>query len=163
MPSYRLATREDCIRMAPKLRKADQQEIEAGGYTDHAEALLSSFDGSQRAFCIEHNGEPIAVYGVAPAETWSDSKVRLGVCWMLATDGLRTHWRWFLRHSLEIVAMIEGGYDALFNLVDARNTVHIRWVEWCGFKQLETVPYGVNGEPFIQILKVIPCATSPQD
>lgn len=139
--------------MAPRLRQADLQEIAAGGFTSPVKALLTSLETSTERFCIEHDGEPIAIFGGGPAEKCSDSIVRVGVPWMLGTDGISRQWRWFLRNSSTIVGLVQQHYDILFNLVDIRNDVHIRWLRWCGFTFGETLPHGINGEPFREFIR----------
>lgn len=139
--------------MAPNLRQADLHEIAAGSGQPPVEALLSSFEGSTERFCIEHAGEPIAVFGGGPLEMCSDSTVTVGVPWMLGTDGISKHWVWFLRNTPEIVNLVQQHYDVLFNLVDVRNEVHIRWLKWCGFSFGKVIPHGQAGEPFQEFIR----------
>lgn len=130
--------------MAPNLRAADVAELKAFSGEGPLEALLSAFGDSHYTYCIEHDGEPIAIYGgVTVHEGY------IGCPWMLGTDGIKTHWVWFLRHSNEIVESIHKHYRLLINFVDTRNVVHIRWLRWCGFKFGKVREnFGVEGRPF---------------
>ena len=48
-------------------------------------------------------------------------------------------------------------HPVLRNVVDARNTVSIRWLEWLGFTLGTPQPMGVCGLPFIPFEMSAPC------
>lgn len=146
MPSIRKANRMDCYALIPRLREADVQEIEALGFTPER-GVLGSFDNSEHVFTIEHGGLPIAIFGGAD-DKCSDCTNDRGVPWLLASDGIRDHYVWFVRSSLEIVGMVQQHYGVLHNLVDVRNTLHIRWLKWCGFEMGDLFKIGNKGEEF---------------
>jgi hypothetical protein len=148
MPHIRQATIDDCIRMAPYLREADKAEIKAHSGQEPLACLTEAFEDSDYTFCIEHNGEPIAIYGGV-----SVTKA-VGCPWMLGTDGIKHHWIWFLRHSEEIVWSVHQHYEVLYNVVDIRNQVHIRWLKWCGFEFRDIHPeFGVEKRPFQEFVR----------
>jgi len=143
-PSIRPATLADCEFLAPRLRAADLQEIEALDGSLPLPALVESFDASSLARVMEHNGEPFAIYGVAPAQRCSD--YTMGVSWMLGSDGLKDHSMWFLRNCRGMLEEMHTDADVLFNMVDVRNIVHINWLKWAGFSFGQKHPH--NGTDF---------------
>jgi hypothetical protein len=48
-------------------------------------------------------------------------------------------------------------YEVLTNVVDLRNSVHVRWLGWFGFKFLKD--HVINAHTFIQFERRAPCAT----
>ena len=47
----------------------------------------------------------------------------------------------------------------LYNVVDKRNTVHLKLLKFLGFKFIREIPFGPNQLPFIEFIK---CAQFPQ-
>ncbi|WP_043879573.1 hypothetical protein [Azorhizobium caulinodans] len=154
MPLYRDATLADCEAMAPRLREADRQELKAFDGSEPLAALVDSFKASIICRAIDHGGEPIAIYGVAPYDP-ECSDCTVGVPWMLATDELKTHATWFLRTCKEELVKIQQPYAVLQNFVDVRNQLHIQWVRWCGFTLGEKYPR--NGTHFQHIMRLREC------
>jgi hypothetical protein len=70
--------------------------------------------------------------------------------WLVGTDDLIAHSTTFLRHSRQWLATMHEHYRLLYNVIDARNEVHLRWLEWLGFEFIQDVPrYGVERRKFI--------------
>ncbi len=146
----REATIEDAHELAPKVRQADLDEIEAAsGMLGEAplEALVKSLtaSGSPKTGLID--GEVVCMFGVATNTLLS---VR-GCPWLLSSDLLIDHAKPFLRRSREYVNSLKEDYMYLCNFVDARNKHAIRWLEWLGFDILPTQaygPYGIMFHPF---------------
>ena len=81
-----------------------------------------------------------------------DQALLLGTDAML--DDLQDQ-RTFLRQSKEVLRELHHQFILLFNEVDARNTVHIRWLRWMGFTFVRYRPnYGTEGRPFYEFCKV---------
>lgn len=82
----------------------------------------------------------------------------VGMAWLLGTEGLvkdRATRMQFLREVKAQVAQVMRTYRVLWNCVDARNTVHIRWIRWMGFTFIAKHPnYGAEGRPFLEFCKV---------
>jgi hypothetical protein len=154
MPRFREASRRDCFAMAPILREADQGECAAHGVFP-LDALLRGLDTSTLAVALEDDeGRSFAIYGVGPL-----SQPGRGAPWMLGTDAIKDNWVWFLRNTPEMIRNAHSAYPHLYNLVDARNTVHIRWLEWAGFTFGRTVPFGPLGLPFHEFMRSQECAS----
>jgi hypothetical protein len=153
MLTTRQATLEDALFLAPRLRKADRQEIEAlRGPGQEAQALLDGVRLSKPAYAIcNSGGEVVGIYGAAPLE----GEPQAAAIWMLGSDGLTADARSFLRQSRGHIKDLQDRYNLLLNCVDARNAVHIRWLQWLGFTFIQYLPgYGRNGEPFWEFVRI---------
>lgn len=78
----------------------------------------------------QHSDEPIAVYGVA--DDPNDSS--MGIVWLLATPRMSSISRPFLRIAPRLLDHLTANYTrGLHNIVDARNALHLRWLQKTGF------------------------------
>lgn len=138
--------------LGPNLRQADKDEIFACAGVDGEYALKMSVDTSNYCMSVRdrETEEPLGLFGVCP---FVDD--RLGIVWFLGSDELFKKNRMaFLRNSEFWVKNLFGSYEILFNLVDARNTIHIRWLKWLRFTFIADVPeYGYEKRTFRQFLR----------
>jgi len=142
--------------MAPKLRKADLNEIQAGLGIHPLKALGVGFTESRPCLTAADSAddEPIAMFGVVPVG--SEGTPRTGSIWLLGTDGIYPHKTQFLRESKARLAEVCAGYDVVGNFIDARNGLHIIWLKWLGFTLLRKIPhFGAEGREFIEFVKVV--------
>jgi len=80
---------------------------------------------------------------------------RTGMIWMVATPDLERHSMEFLRYSRRFIEEVGGEYDLLFNWVDARNEVHLKWLKWCGFVPIHRHDqFGAEGLPFYTFIRI---------
>ncbi|MDQ3684467.1 MAG: hypothetical protein M3430_02535 [Acidobacteriota bacterium] len=152
MVQVRLAKPEDAAALATRLRVADREEIKAAVGEEPRVVLERSVSWSDPC-CAVVNGEaaPIALFGAVPEANDPD----LGIVWLLASDELIKHHFFVARNSRAWVAELHQRYRVLWNCVDARNEVHIRWLKWCGFKFLRLIEkYGVEQRPFYEFERV---------
>ena len=80
----RQATPEDAHKLAPKIRKADREEIKASHNSTPLNALLHPFTQLQhKTFSIIGTEEEdvIGMFGVVPCETKD-----YGIAWLLSSD-----------------------------------------------------------------------------
>lgn len=141
MPSVRRATMEDLEYLAPRLREADIQEMKALDGSEPYPALVESFNASVLAkVMVDDEGNPFGIYGVAP-DVCSDCTDK-GVSWMLGTDDLKKHSLWFCKTHLRELEEMHSYFPIFGNYADVRNTVHIRWLQWAGFRFGRKVPHG---------------------
>jgi hypothetical protein len=146
--SVRPADLRDAFVLAPRLRKEDVAEVQAHGITPLDAITHGVKAGGAWVGCA--GGMPIGIYGLAPG---ADPLV--GHPWMLATDDLVTHQKWFLRHCRAGVAEMQSRYPVLVNVVDARNAVHIRWLRWCGFTFINLhKEFGPERRPFYEFVRI---------
>lgn len=146
----REATLADVRYVAANLRAADRAEMLAHGRTDAFEALLEGFHLSDPCqVMVDREGNPFGLFGAVPhpQNPWS------AAVWMLATDSLETEALAFARGSRKVVDGWLAKYEHLFNWVDSRNTVHVRWLEWLGFIFLSKTrtPTGVTLIEFCKV------------
>lgn len=146
--------------VAKNMRKEDVAEVQAAEGLPPDQALLFCFMAGKPCMTIcNAKHEPVAMWGVTP-ETG-----RVGRVWMLGTDELvgdhRIRIR-FLREVRRYLQELFETYAVLWNCVDARNTVHIRWIQWMGFTFVAEHPnYGAEGRSFLEFCQVSPCALQP--
>ena len=150
----RMAVWGDINPVASNMRSADRAEVfAASGSTPEKalrEGLLATVFGARTmAICLD-DGTPVSLFGVAPS-----GQPDVGVVWLLATDDLKQIQTQFIRECPRYIAEISRGYRVVYNLTDARNTLHHRWLRWCGFtilKRHET--FGPEGRPFLELCKI---------
>lgn len=143
----------DLTAVAATMRDADRQECRAAAGMSGELALLASVHGSTEAYTmVAPSGEPVGICGLALGFGLGDRMV-----WMLGTDSLAAHRRIFLEESRAWVDDRANRY-LLWNYVDARNTLHVRWLKWLGatFHGAKTSPY--TGTPLLHFTKVTLCA-----
>jgi hypothetical protein len=156
--TVRPATAQDAHRLAPKLRKADLQEINAASGSTPLAALLRGVVESSKVFAITSPSDPhdvFALFGVAPLTVVGAPTFPIGSVWLLGSEDLNKVAYRFLRESSTWLDELARGYRLLCNVVDARNTTHIRWLRWLGFRFVAHRPgFGRQGEAFIEFCKI---------
>jgi hypothetical protein len=140
--------------LAPRLRQADRNEISAATGERPLEALergvvrslqpmtvVGLFGGKERL---------MAMFG-AVRETHD-----VGAIWMLGSDDLFDRRVPFLRQSRDWFLHTARPFRLVYNLVDVRNTAHIRWLRWCGCVFGRERLAGVANLPFIDFYWEVP-------
>lgn len=146
----RPARTEDATALAPRLRTADLREIEAGSNRPPAEALGLAVRLSKNAYAVElASGEVVALFGVVPT-----AEAKLGLVWLMGSDQIKAIRFVFLRHSKTWLQKLSTDFPLLGNFVDSRNTLHVEWLRWLGFRFLRRANIGVNGEEFLEFVKL---------
>ena len=140
------ATEQDASRMAGSLRSCDRNEIAAVTVRPAVRVLIDGVKQSSPCFTIKTtDGRPCGIFG-----TRDSGDPQSGVVWMLGTDDLTANRRTFLRHSKRWLNELHKKYKMLYNVIDARNEVHLNWLEWMGFEFIEEIEnYGVEKRKFI--------------
>jgi hypothetical protein len=147
----RLATCEDCFALGPVLRQADKDEIQASSGSDPTGALFLGWRESEVCYTIVDADQPLAMFGVVRMA----SNPSIGQVWLLGTEGIKMHSIEFLRKSREWVSRLHEEFPVLYNDIDSRNTVHIRWLQWLGFKFINELPsYGYEGRLFYHFVRI---------
>lgn len=148
--THRFATVPDVHHVGNNLRLDDLNEVRAKG-KDPLDALLYGYLHGDRCYSLVADGEPIAIYGTAR----TGDQPKSASIWLLGTDGILKHRYEFLRISRDRVAEISKPYDLVWNFVDSRNELHIKWLRWLGFSFIRsTTQVSVDGTPFYEFAKL---------
>ena len=144
----------DAESLAPRLREADRQEIYALTGLEPEPALqscLNCSDGECYSVRDLETDIPFALFGTSP----NGEDTGYGMIWFLGSGDLfKKNKVSFLRNSEFWVQKLFENYDLLYNVVDARNTLHIRWLKWLKFKFIADIPeFGYEGRPFRQFYR----------
>ncbi len=146
----RPSVEEDVSYLAERLRDADRAELQATGSKPH-QALSNGLNWSAEPVTLisPDDAAPLGMAGVVP---FPDG---IGAVWMLGTDALVNHQFTFLRNCRSWVEEQNEKYSVLFNRVDERNQVHIKWLRWLGFTFIQRHPlYGVEQRPFLEFVRI---------
>ena len=144
-------TVEDVVYIAPKLRQADKNEcLAATGKAPLSVLYTSLMIGDMTLTMRSPDGERVGLCGVASSPI-DDA----GVVWMCATDDIYQYQMAFLRRSKAALDYLAEDYLLLHNCVDARNTLHIKWLKWMGFTFItKHENYGAEGRLFYEFLRM---------
>ena len=140
---------EDIDYLAPRLRYEDKREILASTGLLPYEALLKGYLENVIVFTIVNRKNiPVGIFGV------NDCGSGVGAIWLLASEDLTTAQISFLRQCRDVVKVLNTKYKILWNFVDCRNSLHIKWLKWCGFKFINKQKYGVLNKPFYEFIRI---------
>jgi len=142
----------DADYIASRLRTADRQEIAANSGLPPRDAIQRCTDASV-ILCtvVGCSGRPCAVFGVVPCGPIT------GCIWLLGTDELVSPpvRRQFIAEGRVWLDRLHDFRPLLFNFVDERNTLHIRWLKWVGCTFINRHPtYGHEARPFLEFVRV---------
>lgn len=134
---------EISYQIACDLRKEDYREVVEGHGID---PLLGIPESAMACEDCEYMVLPDGRVG-GLAGVFKD-----GMIWMLTTPAIHDFPVTFARGIVKWLAQREH-HEFLWNMVDKRNTVHIRLLEFLGFTFLDEVTYGPNNLTFIEFCK----------
>lgn len=147
------ATPEDVEFLSSRLREADINEVRASGGEDPLTALRRGLAHSQvcKVGLSPSSGNPGFIWGVVPMSLMT------GGVWAVGTDDLDKHKMTFLRRCSEPLQELQSLYPVLYNFVDARNSLHITWLKWMGFRIIKEHPrWGYEQRPFYEFVRIDP-------
>ena len=153
MIKLRDSVQSDIPWLASNIRKADLMEIEAAGNPDPYRAFENGFGLSvPNAYTIVIDGIPAAMMGTSRP---IDPETKIGTVWMLGTQDLEKRPIAFLRHMKNnYLPILERGYDALVNVIDSRNKLHIDFIKWLGFSIIRPIEMGDDKIKFYEFAKI---------
>lgn len=136
----------DAEKLAPVLREPDRREIQAATGRSSLAVLRGGIAVSDPSYAIVSGLRQVAaIFGAVPDEHCADS----GRIWLLGSDILSRHRFTLVRLSGPWMQQLHQRYRVLWNYVDTRNELHIRWIRLCGFQFLRRVEhYGFESRPF---------------
>jgi hypothetical protein len=140
---------EDVDWLAPRLRDADINEVKASMDWNPEQALIYGFYESSVCMSAVRNNKPFVMFGVVEVEP------EVGAIWLLGSSMIETSWVFFLRKSKLWLDVLHKDYPLLFNYVDQRNEVHIRYLKWLGFTFINLHPqFGAGKLPFYEFVRI---------
>ena len=133
---------EAAVEVASNLRPDDFREVYEGhGHFPLLHLPQYSFNGESVYFEVP-NGKTAGMAGVEPD----------GSIWMLCTPAIHDYPLTFAREAKRCVDSRE--HKLLWNIVDKRNTVHLKLLQFLGFKFLRELKHGPNQLTFIEFCRV---------
>ena len=136
-------TIEAAIEVASNLRPDDRREVEEGWGIDPMDTLVKAAHRGTGVWFEVPNGKTAGMAGVGPK----------GEIWMLCTPAIHEYPITFARGAKRFVE--SRTEPLLWNVVDERNTVHLKLLKFLGFKFLRRKPYGPNQLSFIEFCRVL--------
>ena len=135
---------EAAVEVASNLRPDDFREVYEGhGHFPLLHLPQYTFNGESVYFEVP-NGKTAGMAGVEPD----------GSIWMLCTPAIHDYPLTFAREAKRFVNSRE--HKLLWNIVDKRNTVHLKLLQFLGFKFLRELKHGPNQLTFIEFCRVQP-------
>ena len=148
----RPAVLADALQLAPKMRKADREEIRASNGSSPLEALVIPFTYKKsRSYTIIGTVKEgvIGMFGVSPTKD-----PEYGIAWLLSSEILFKHTKQFIKECPYWVSQMSEGYTYIYNWVDRRNWKSLKWLQYLGFEAKEEMKqYGVGKLPFLLMIK----------
>ena len=152
MVTIRRAKVADAVSLAPRLRVADKNECKAFLGLNPEEVLPQLVSQNNYVWAaVDQGGEVIGLFGIDPVKG-SD---HLGICWAVSSDALNSNRRALLKLAPKWIERLHKVRPLIGNHIDARNTVHIRWLKRLGFVFLRTHPeFGHERRPFHEFARL---------
>ena len=135
-------TEEAAFEVASNLLPEDRREVEEGHGYDPTVILPSTYDMGDSVYFRVPNGELAGIAGVHDE----------GQIWMLCTPAILKYPVTFAREAKRYVDSRQE--KLLWNIVDKRNTVHLKLLRFLGFKFLRELKHGPNQLTFIEFCRV---------
>ena len=135
-------TEEAAFEVASNLLPEDRREVEEGHGYDPTVILPSTYEMGDSVYFKVPNGELAGIAGVHDK----------GQIWMLCTPAILKYPITFAREAKRYVDSRQE--KLLWNIVDKRNTVHLKLLRFLGFKFLREIEHGPNKLTFIEFCRV---------
>lgn len=148
--AVRPATEEDAHFLAARLLPEDAAEVRATNGNTPLVSLLIGVRESEESHVLLEKGVPICIWGISktPLPT-------VGSIWLLCAEGLHENRVGFLRESRRWFSKFSQQYPILWNVVDERNTAHIRFLQWHGCTFINRHPvFGPERRPFLEFVRL---------
>lgn len=146
----RRADLADALSLGPNLRPEDLREVRSAGDHRAPEDVLAFSIATSKAYtAIDHaTGEVINIFGVSSVGDGT------GSVWMLGSKLLQQRPVSIARHSRQLVGLLHQDHQIIWNVADTRNTAHIAWLRWLGFRFLRTsTTLSADGTPFVEFFR----------
>ena len=135
-------TLEAALEVASNLRPEDRREMVEGHGSDPIEYAFYAADNPSSVYFVTPNGKTAGMGGINKG----------GLIWMLCTPEIHKYPIAFIK---EAKRYLESSKEPMtYNIVDARNKVHLRLLKYLGYKFLQKISYGPNNLSFIEFCRV---------
>ena len=131
--------------MASNLRPDDLREVLEGHGIDPMDFLPEMAKKGSAVYFTVPDGKTAGLAGVGDG----------GIIWMLCTPEIHRYPITFAREAKRYVDSRKE--PLLWNIVDSRNTVHLKLLKFLGFKFLRKFKYGPYNLYFIEFCRVRRC------
>ena len=141
------STTEDGVYVGSHLRLADRRELAATSRVSPVRVVVDGVTAASNCYTIhsKSEGRPCGIFG-----TRESDHPESGLVWMLGTECVTSIASTFIRNSRSWLNELHSNHRLLYNVIDARNTVHINWLAWMEFEFVQEIPgYGIERRPFI--------------
>ena len=135
-------TLEAAKEVASNLRPEDRREVEEGHGVDSTLALIEAVQKPSCVYFTVPSGKTAGMAGVDPG----------GQIWMLCTPAIKESPITFAREAKRYVERQQD--KLLWNIVDKRNVVHLKLLQFLGFRFLRELKHGPNQLTFIEFCRV---------
>jgi len=133
--------------VADNLREEDARELETASGCSAHEAIFRSLASSSYRYCAFYNGKPHSLFGIV-----DDPEVdEAGIIWMVGTPLIEETKVATYKQAKGFLVGAFKEYKYLWNRVDMRNTLHVKWLKSLGFTFGEVER--INGWPFQEFHK----------
>ena len=135
-------TLEAAVEVAFNLRPDDRREVEEGHGVDPLVELVKAAQKGSSVYFTVPNGKTAGMAGVDEG----------GLIWMLTPPAIEEYPHTFAREAKRFVERRKE--PLLWNIVDERNTVHLKQLRFLGFKFLRKKLHGPHNLSFIEFCRV---------
>jgi len=123
-------TQKHINELSENIRDADKEEVIAKtGKQDFKKVIVQGWLMADTCKTVLVDNKVAFVYGIVE----SDHK-DIGSPFMLATPLVSKIKIPLIRNCRQRVYEMEQKYKMLFNYIDSRNDLHLRFIKWCGFE-----------------------------
>lgn len=146
---FRPATIEDCFFFEVNMRDADKAEARCISNKEYGDLLIDCLTSSHEAHVAFVPGEkPFAMFGIGKSSAFGD-----GVPWMVATNAIGEHRKFFFKTAKQLVEVWLDSYGRLWNIVHEDNVLAIFFLKRLGFSFGERA-WGLGKSVMIEFYKV---------
>jgi hypothetical protein len=142
---------EDADELAPHLREADRREMQAAFGVTLQQSIRLVPDNEILCTICTDDDKVVGLFGAVPTCDLS------AAVWLVGSDALTQPplRRQFLVEGKTFLDALHRYRPLLWNYVDERNHLHIRWLKWMGFTFINRHPeYGVEKRPFLEFVRL---------
>lgn len=137
--------------LAEHMHPGNRREALALFGLDGIVPIARSVADSRESWTALRDDEPVAVFGIA--EWGGFLGPTTGRPWLVCRDDIAGYSFRFLRMFRRIVGALQADYDVIEGYIDARNERTRAMCEWAGFRVVQTLRMGRNGEEFHRIVR----------